>query len=315
MNGNRLKARTQGKPLLSPGFKLFLATVPFLAIFFLFSYLPLTVWRYAFYNYKPGYKLTDCEYVGFKHITDMFTDPYLRKQTFRVLRNTFALSGLSILGSFLPMFFAIALSELPSKRYQKFVQTATTIPNFISWVLVFSFASTLLATESGLVNILLRKLGLREEGINFLAVTGMPNWLVMWGISLWKSLGWSAIIYLSAISSIDQELLEAAMVDGTTRFQRIRYITIPCLLPTFITLLILNIGNFLSTGMEQYLLFQNPFNKDTIEVLDLFVYNQGIGEKAISYSTAVSMLKSVVGIVLVFVANQISGKVRDNKIF
>lgn len=315
MIGERLKAKPQGKTLRSPGFKLFLATVPFLAIFFIFSYFPLTGWRYAFYNYKPGYDLADCEYVGFQHITSMFTDSYLRKQTFRVLRNTFVMSGLSIAGSFLPMFFAIALSELPGKRYRKLVQTATTIPNFISWVLVFAFANALLATEGGLVNILLRKTGLREDGINFLATTGLPNWLVMWGISLWKSLGWASIIYLSAITSIDQELFEAAACDGATRFQRIRYITIPCLLPTFITLMILNIGNFLSTGMEQYMLFQNPFNKDTIEVLDLFVYNQGIGEKAISYSTAVSMLKSLVGIVLVFTANQISGKVRENKIF
>lgn len=315
MNSVRLKDRQKDKALISPGFKLFLATVPFLAIYFVFTYLPLTGWRYAFYNYKPGFELADCEFVGFKHITSMFTDTYLRKQTLRVLRNTFVMSGLSILGSFLPMFFAIALSELPSVKFKKFVQTATTIPNFISWVLVYAFATALLATEGGAVNLLLKKVGFIDKGINFLAVAGLPNWLVMWGISIWKSLGWSSVVYLSAITSIDQGLYEAAAVDGASRFQKIRYVTIPCLLPTFITLMILSIGNFLSNGMEQYMLFQNAFNKDTIEVLDLFVYNQGIGERAISYSTAVGMLKSLVGIVLVFVANQISGKVRENKVF
>jgi len=315
MNVTSLKLNRKGQKGISPGFKLFLATVPFLAIYFVFSYLPLSGWRYAFYNYKPGYALKDCEYVGLKHITGMFIDPYLRKQTFRVLLNTFVMSGLSILTSFLPMIFAIALSELPGKYFKKFVQTATTIPNFISWVLVYSFATALLATESGVVNMLIRNLGLRDSGINFLSTSGPATWILMWAIATWKSLGWASVIYLSSISSIDQELYEAAAVDGASRFAKIRYITIPGLMPTFITLLILSIGNLLSNGMEQYMVFQNPFNKNSIEVLDLFVYNQGIGEKAISYSTAVSMLKSLVGIVLVFLTNQLSGKVRGEKLF
>ena len=225
------------------------------------------------------------------------------------------MSGMNIVTSFLPMFFAIALSELPGKRYKKFVQTVTTVPNFVSWVLVYAFATALLATENGIVNVLLRKIGIIDRGINFLANSDAKAWLVMWLVSTWKTLGWSAVIYLSSINSIDQQLYEAADVDGASRLDKIIHVTIPGLMPTFITLLILSIGSFLSNGMEQYFVFQNAFNKGRIEVLDLFVYNQGFGQKAISYSTAVSMLKSLVGIVLVGIANGLSGKVRDEKVF
>ena len=172
----------------------------------------------------------------------------------------------------------------------------------------------LLATDSGIVNHVLRELGLTETGINFLA-SGKHTWLSMWLYGIWKGLGWSAIVYLSAISSIDQELYEAAVVDGAGRFQKMRYITIPSLMPTFITLLILAIGSFLSNGFDQYYMFQNAFNKDRIEVLDLYVYNKGIVNQNISYTTAVGMLKSLVGLVLLFVSNTLSGKFRENKIF
>lgn len=312
MHGNEPE---RSKKRMSQGFKLFLITVPFLVVYFLFSYLPLEGWKYAFFNYKPGYQLSDCEYIGLKHIISMFTDPYLRKETARVLRNTFVMSGMNIVTSFLPMFFAIALSELPGKRYKKFVQTVTTVPNFVSWVLVYAFATALLATENGIVNVLLRKIGIIDRGINFLANSDAKAWLVMWLVLTWKTLGWSAVIYLSSINSIDQQLYEAADVDGASRLDKIIHVTIPGLMPTFITLLILSIGSFLSNGMEQYFVFQNAFNKGRIEVLDLFVYNQGFGQKAISYSTAVSMLKSLVGIVLVGIANGLSGKVRDEKVF
>ena len=303
------------KKKLDPGFKLFLAALPFILMYALFCYLPLEGWKYAFYDYKPGFKLEDCEFVGLKHFIAMFANRVVRRETLRVLRNTIIMSMIGILTSFLPMAFAIFLNEIPSKRYKKFVQTVTTVPNFIGWVIVYAFATALLAKESGLVNILLKRAGLIESGINFLA---SPDnvYLSMWLFSTWKNLGWNAVIYMSGLSSIDQELYEAAAIDGAGRFQRIWYITIPGLMPTFITLLILSIGSFLSNGMEQYYVFQNSFNKQYIEVLDLYVYNQGLGSgNNISYSTAVGMIKSLVGLMLMFLSNLLSGKIREEKIF
>lgn len=296
------------------GFRLFLGVSPFLIIYFLFCYLPLEGWKYAFYDYRPGYLLKECNFVGLKHFSSMFLNPVLRREMIRVMTNTLAMSILGIVTSFMPMFFAIFLNEIPFKGLRKIIQTVTTIPNFISWVIVYALATALFAVESGAVNVVLMELGIIERGINFLA-SSKHVWLQMWLYSTWKGLGWSAVIYISGLSSIDQEMYEAAAVDGADRFQKIWYITVPGLMPTFVTLLILSIGNFLSTGMEQYYVFANSFNKSKIEVLDLYTYNVGLGTTNISYSTAVGMMKSIIGLILLFIANYISGKVRDEKIF
>ena len=136
--------------------------------------------------------------------------------------------------------------------------------------------------------------------------------MLIW--NLWKSLGWNSIIYLAAISGIDQELYEAAKVDGANRFQLIRSITIPCLLPTYFVMLMLSIANFLSNGMDQYYVFQNAFNKTTIQVLDLYVYNIGMTGKSMSLATAIGIMKSAVSVALLFTVNTISKKVRGGSI-
>lgn len=137
----------------------------------------------------------------------------------------------------------------------------------------------------------------------------------MWLWGQWKGLGWSAIVYIAAISGIDQEQYEAAEVDGANRFQKMRYVTVPALLPTFFVLLILSIGNMISNGMDQYFVFQNAMNKESIEVLDLYVYNQGMVGINYSYSTAVSILKSIVSVTLLFFSNQFSKMVRGESVF
>ena len=296
------------------GFRLFLMIVPLLVLIFLFSYLPLTGWIYAFYNYKPGRPLFSCKYVGFGYFKDMFTDKYLFHDLCRVLKNTFGMSFLGIATSPLPMLFAVFLAEIRNKTYRKTVQTLTTIPNFISWVLVYSVAYAMFSVDDGLVNRLLMKMGLIDTGINFLA-SSSHIWLKMWLWSTWKGLGWSAIMYIAAITSIDQEQYEAAEVDGANRWQRIWYITIPGLMPTYFVLLIMSIANLINNGMEQYYVFQNAMNQDSIEVLDLYVYNQGIAGYNYSYATAISMLKSLVSVTLLFVANRISKLIRGESIF
>ena len=293
-------------------YKLFLLVLPCIAFIFIFKYLPLWGWSFAFFQYKPGMALKDCAFVGLQNFKSLFGNKVMRDNLFRVLRNTFAIQGLNFLLMPVPMLFAIFLSEIKSKKFQKVVQTLTTLPHFISWVIMFSLASSLFGS-TGLVNSVLQDMG-REATINFLT-TDQHVWLTQALLNLWKSMGWSSIIYFAAITGLDQEVYEAAMVDGASRWDKIRYITIPLLIPTFFVLLIMNIGNFLNSGIDQYLAFSNALNKDYIEVLDLYVYNLGIGSGQISFSVAVGIMKSVVAIVLFSVANFASKKVRGTSVF
>lgn len=292
-------------------YKLFLYVLPCLIFIFIFKYLPLWGWSYAFFQYKPGRDLFKCAFVGLQNFTALFGNAVMRNNLLRVLRNTFGIQILNYLLMPVPMLFAIFLSEIKSTKFQKAVQTLTTLPHFISWVIMFSLATSLFG-NSGVVNAVLKNFG--AEGINILT-TDQHVWLIQSLLALWKSLGWSAIIYFAAITGLDQEVYEAAMVDGASRWQKIRYITIPLLIPTFFVLLIMGIGNFLNSGIDQFLAFGNAMNKEYIEVLDLYVYNLGIGNGQISFSVAVGMMKSVVAVVLFALANFASKKVRGTSVF
>lgn len=295
------------------GIRLFLLMLPFLALVFIICYLPLYGWSYAFFKYRPGVPLTMDKFVGLKYFKMIVQDKYAVQDILRVMGNTFIFNIYGWLYAPLPMIFAMFLSEMRSAKFKKVVQTMTTIPNFISWVLVYSVAYAMFSLDDGLVNRILIEVGILEEGINFLATPkGARFTQSLWG--LWKSLGWSSIIYFAAISGIDQALYEAAKVDGAGRFRIMWHITLPELLPTFFVLLVLSIANFLSNGMDQYYVFTNAMNAKKLEVLDLYLYNQGIGGVNYSYSTAVSMLKSVVGVVLLFGANSLSRLVRGSSV-
>lgn len=288
--------------------KLFLMILPFLVLVLLFSYYPLYGWVYAFYDYRPPRPFSDAEFVGLKWFKSLVDHPTKIAQLWQVLKNTFAMSAITLSTSWLPMIFAVFMNELKCVPFRKFVQTVTTLPNFISWVLVYSIAFSLF-NSTGMANTLLLNLGIIEEPIMFLQ-SSEHVWLTQWLWLTWKNLGWAAIMYIAAISGIDEEMFEAARIDGATRMQCIRYITIPSLLPTFFILLMINIGNFLNNGMEQYYVFQNAFNKEHIQVLDLYVYNMAMGTGGYSVSVAISMLKSVVSVVLVFFANTFSKMTR-----
>lgn len=294
-------------------FKVFLYALPAILLVFIFSYLPLWGWSFAFFQYKPGKSLFDCQFVGWDNFTTLFGNVVMRRNLIRVLTNTFGIHLLGYLFSPLPLLFAVFLSEMHSKKFQKFVQSVTTLPNFIGWVIIYSLVNSFFST-SGLVNNILMNLGIISEPTN-LMTSGDHVWIRMVLLQQWKNLGWSAIVYFASIAGIDQEMFEAAMVDGASRMQRIRYISIPMLIPTFFVLLIMNIGNFLSTGVDQYLAFGNALNKNSIEVLDLYVYNLGIGSGQISFSVAVGIMKSAVALVLFGMANFASKKIRGTSVF
>ena len=297
-------------------YKLFLMMLPFLVAVFLFSYLPLYGWSYAFFNYQFGKPMSEQEFVGFKWFTELVANAGHRENIIRVMKNTFGMSGLGLLTSWMPMVFAIFLNEIGNVRFKKFVQIFTTLPNFISWALVFSFAMAMFAMDTGIFSKFMLGIGAIDQPVAWLN-SGDHMWLKMWGWGTWKGLGWGAIMYLAAIAGIDQELYEAAQVDGAGRWAKIRYITLPGLLPTFFVLLMLNISNILNNGMDQYLAFQNSMNKNTIEVLDLYVYNITIasgGTTLYSFATAIGILKTVVSVTLLFSANFASKKLRGESI-
>ena len=296
------------KKKLDQGKRMFLYMLPFLLLCFAFSYFPLHGWIYSFYDYKPPLKLSQCNFMGLRWFKMMFGNPAQVRQLFIVMRNTFAMSFLNIATSVLPLFFAVFLNEIKCKWFRKMVQTLTTIPNFISWVLVYAVAFCLFS-NTGMVNAVFQNLGVILKPIKFLD-SDSHTYIAMLLWSTWKGLGWGAIMYLASIAGIDQEMYEAARVDGAGRFQLMRYITLPELMPTYFVMLMLSVANFLNNGMDQYFVFQNAFNKAHIQVLDLYVYNIGMTGSSLSLATAISMLKSLISVTLLMAVNGISKKIR-----
>ena len=296
------------KKKLDQGKRMFLYMLPFLLLCFAFSYFPLHGWIYSFYDYKPPLKLSQCNFMGLRWFKMIFGNPAQVRQLFIVMRNTFAMSFLNIATSVLPLFFAVFLNEIKCKWFRKMVQTLTTIPNFISWVLVYAVAFCLFS-NTGMVNTVLQNLGVILKPIKFLD-SDSHTYIAMLLWSTWKGLGWGAIMYLASIAGIDKEMYEAARVDGAGRFQLMRYITLPELMPTYFVMLMLSVANFLNNGMDQYFVFQNAFNKAHIQVLDLYVYNIGMTGSSLSLATAISMLKSLISVTLLMAVNRISKKIR-----
>ncbi len=290
------------------GFREFLLIVPFILLVAVFSYYPLYGWVYAFYDYRPPKTLAQSDFVGFKWFMAIVGNPVRTKEVLRVLKNTFAMSGLCLGFSWFPMIFAVFLNEIKCVPFKKFVQTVTTLPNFISWVLVYSIAFSVFCS-TGAVNSVLQNFGLIDKPIMFLQST-KHVWFKQWMWLTWKNAGWSSIMYLAAISGIDEQLNEAARVDGASRWQVIWHITIPSLIPTYFVLVMMQLANFLTNGMEQYYVFSNSFNQASIEVLDLYVYNTAMGGGGYSLSTAVSVLKTFVSMILLFGSNAVSKLIR-----
>jgi ABC-type polysaccharide transport system permease subunit len=224
------------------------------------------------------------------------------------------LSLLGILASPLTAILAIMLNEVRNKTYKRIVQTLTSFPNFVSWVIVYSLFFSMLSVEDGVLNHFLLSIHIISQPIDFL---GNPKvaWLLQTFIGFWKNAGWGAIIYIAAISGIDEQLYEAAKVDGAGRLSQIWHITIPGILPTYFVLLVLGIGSLLSAGgFEQYFVFHNALVHDYIEVLDTYTYRLGMEVNDFSLSTAAGMFKTIISIILLFGANRLHKKVMGHPI-
>lgn len=285
--------------------RLTLYFIPFLLFIIAFKYVPLFGWGLSLIRYKPGLQFWQCDFVGLNNFKLIFQ----RMDTLaNVMKNTFALSGLSILFFPIPMIFAIFLSEIKSIRFKKAVQILTTIPHFVSWIIIYSLSFALFSSE-GVLNTVLLDLGVIEKPVNTLTNNKIV-YIFHSLLTVWKNLGWNAIIYFAAIVGIDSELYEAASLDGAGRFAKIRFITIPGLSATFFTLLLLHISNILSNGLDHYLAFYNSVVGNKLMVLDLYTYRLGLVSGDYSYSTAIGIMNTAVSLTLLFGANWLSKKIR-----
>ncbi len=289
--------------------KLTLMALPFVIFVFLFCYVPLMGWALAFFDYRPGLALNRLKFVGFKYFELL---GYYGDDIVNALVNTLGLSGLSMLTSLIPPLFAILLTEVRHNRLKKGIQTMITLPHFVSWIIVSALCFSLFSTN-GMVNQLLQALGYTGRPVNVLG-NGDTAWTFMTALDIWKEVGWNSIVYLAAIAGIDEELHDAARVDGASRFQRICHITVPGLTPTFIVLLLLKVGNLLSVGFEKYIVFNNSLMASRLEVIDVYTYRIGIGTQDYSFAIAVSILKSVVSILLLFSVNSLAKRIRGDSI-
>lgn len=285
----------------------------------LFSYLPMFGIVIAFKSYKLTSGISGIfanNWVGLKYFREFVTDYRFGE----LVRNTVVMSALKMFFAFpVPILLAIMISEVHSSWFKRFIQTVSYLPNFISWVLVYGMCLSFFAADRGMVNNLLRQLGLIQEGIPFMTD---PNrfWGMATVLSIWKSSGWWAIIFLASISGIDSSLYEAAMCDGAGRLQRVWHVTLPGIRGAIVTVLILSIGSFLGGGMvgsnfEQSFLIGNDVNNVTSEIVQTYAFKMGMAQGRFSYATAVDLIQSLISLTLVIVSNTIVNKIGGEGIF
>jgi ABC-type polysaccharide transport system permease subunit len=277
----------------------------------IFNYIPVFGWVNAFITYKPGVPLGKSQFVGLKYFAMVFSGA---SDFWVVLRNTLCISLINICFSIIPVIFAIMISQVRFRSYSRVIQTLSSIPNFISWVLVYSVMFYLIASENSILNYMLLGTGLISSPISILTNVHAA-WVTQAVIGTWKSAGYSAIIYLAAITGIDQELYQAADVDGANEWQKIIHVTVPGLAPTYCVLLLLAVSNMLSNGFEQFWLFGNGMTWDALEVFDTYVYRLGIQNMQYSLSTALGIFKTIVSVILLSIANSVSKVLRGESIF
>ncbi len=298
-------AKTWGK--MKRGWQLYLMLLIPLAWLAIFQYWPMYGAQIAFRNYMPGLSISNSPWVGLDNFTKFFNS-YL---FWRVLRNTLWISFYSLLVGFpIPIIFALAINQLNGGWFKRILQMVSYAPYFISTVVVVGMLIQFLDLRRGPINLLLQTIG--AQPINFM---GSPEWfpsIYVWS-GIWQFTGFSAVIYLAALSTVDPSLHEAAVVDGANRLQRIWHIDLRTILPTAMTLLILNMGQIMNVGFEKAFLLQNTLNQTTSEVISTYIYKVSLaaGIASYSYGAAIGLFNSLVGLILLAIANQVSKKLTE----
>ncbi|GMK38617.1 sugar ABC transporter permease [Paenibacillus sp. CCS19] len=291
--------------------QLMLMSLPILLYVLLFAYYPIWGWTMAFQKWRPGTPFSQQEWVGFKHFKFLFRD-----DTFLlVLRNTLGMSLINmVLGFVTAIVFAILLNEIKNKLFKRSIQTISYLPHFLSMIIVTGIVANALSVDGGIVNVVLMKLGFINEPIMWLS---KPHYF--WGIvgvsHVWKEVGWNAIIYLAAITSIDPSLYEAAEIDGANRYKKMLHITMPGIKSIVIILLIMNLGWVMDAGgFEMQYLLGNGVVVDWSQTIDIFVLKYGLQIGNYSLATAAGIFKTVVSITLIFAANTIAKRFGEDRL-
>lgn len=312
-----MKADTQAVPKkknrkllqIAKTWQLYILLFPTILYFVVFHYFPMYGVQIAFKDFVAFKGITGSEWVGFKHFARFFNS----YSFWGLMKNTLLLNLYDLLITFpIPIIFALMLNQVPKERFKKLVQTITYAPHFISVVVLIGMLSLFLSPQSGAINNLIELFG--GKPIHFLGEAGWFRTLFI-ASGVWQTTGFSAIIYLAALTSIDPEQHEAAIVDGANKFQRIRFIDLPGILPVIMILLILQIGNFMTVGFQKILLMQNSLNISTSEVIQTYVYKTGLLDAQFSYSAAIGLFNNVINFALLLTVNYVAKKMKQETLF
>nr|WP_308626333.1 ABC transporter permease subunit [uncultured Eisenbergiella sp.] len=289
--------------------QLYLMLVLPVSYLIIFAYLPMGGAVIAFKDYSIRGGIWGSDWVGLKHFKNFFTTPDFRN----LMRNTLALSLYSLIISFpMPILLALAINEMRGRHYKKIVQMVTYLPYFISTVVLVGIMQNIFSVRTGLVNNIITLLG--GTAVDFMGKPELFRSLYVWS-GVWQGMGYSAVIYIAALASVDISQTEAAIIDGAGRFARVWNVDIPAIMPTIVIQLILAVGSIMSLGFEKVYLMQNPVNMQSSEIISTFVYKRGLINFQYSYATAVGLFNSVCNLVLIVLANMFSKKVNETSLW
>ncbi len=302
--------RNQGRlRLLRRDYQLWIMIMPAVAVILIFNYIPMYGIQLAFRDYDFSKGLTGGEWRGL-HYFQQFIDSYLFAD---LMTNTFLISLVTIVVGFpAPIVLALILNQIRRKRLKNLMQTTVYLPHFISVIVLVGMLNVLLSPETGAVGYLMKSIGLGH--INLIASTStfIPVYVLS---DVWQHCGWNSIIYLAALSAVDPQLYDSAKMDGASRWQTIRHVDLPALVPTIIVLFILSMGGILSTGFEKIFLMQNSLNLPVSEVISTYVYRIGIISNQFSYASAIGLFNTVINFAFLLAMNAISKRVSDTSLY
>lgn len=281
---------------------LYLLLIPGMLYFTLFKYVPMAGIVIAFKNYNLALGIWDSPWVGWKNFNDFITGVYF----WDIMRNTILISLYKLVFGFpAPIVLALLLNEVRLHWFKRFVQTITYMPHFLSWVIVYGLLVALFSPGEGFVNLVLKQYGM--EPIAFMTEPGWARFMIV-SSDVWKEIGWGAILYLAALAGIDPSLYEAARMDGASKWRQLWHVTLPGIRTVMVMLLIIKLSHILDAGFDQIFMMANAFNSGKIDILDTWVYREGLERLKIGLATAVGLFKAVIGFILVVLANQLAKK-------
>lgn len=288
--------------------EIYFLLIPVIAFYIVFKYFPMYGATIAFQDYVPTLGISGSEWIGFENFIDFFSS----RKFLVILRNTLVISVSSLIFCFpAPIILALLMNELRNKMFTRTVQTVTYLPHFISLVVICGLIKNFTA-NTGFISAIVGFFGGTPSTMLNNPKLFVPIYIIS---EIWQATGWGSIIYLAALTGVDQQLYEAAMIDGAGRWKQTMHVTIPCIMPTIVIMLILKIGNILNVGYEKIILLYNPLIYDTADVISTYVYREGLLNQNYGYSTAVGLFNSLINFLLLVTANHISKKYTDTSLF